>query len=152
MMAMEATLYDYFYCPYCNEITSEGIEPQGERAKCTKCGKYSYDYVGKPIRRYCPRCDKINPVERRKDIDECIKCHLVMGEGNVAGSLTEYTRDLYPEYPFKAHDSNWMICFSREFGQGTGYWCKKFNRPCIGSCEWKRERILKRQANIAEWF
>ena len=152
-MAMEATLYDYFYCPHCNEITAEGIEPQGENAKCTKCGKYSYDYVGKPIERYCPRCDKTNGVRRTKDSDECIHCHLIMSEGDVTGSLTEYTKDLYPEYPFEDDDLKWMICLGyRTFMQGSGYWCKKFNRPCIGSCEWKRERVLKKQADIEEWF
>ena len=106
----------------------------------------------------CPFCERITEVKDLNDQVECLRCNNIMLHprehnrivGTGIGDI-EFTQIHFPYYAFHVEDTKFMECHHRTW-QGDGLWCNKFKRPCIGSCEWKRDKVLRRQADITEWF
>lgn len=107
----------------------------------------------------CYFCEVTTEVKDLNDSHiECLKCHNITLHPREHNKLIntdiddiEFTRMHYPYYAFHVDDTKFVPCLKRVWC-GDGLWCNKFKRPCIGSCEWKRERVFKRQADITEWF
>ena len=153
--------YKDFYCPYCDNIPEgEPVVTEKGRAACPECHTASLDNRGMPIKHYCPRCGSI----REFEVDdaglrnECTVCHLVRAGKDVPRDYSGwgvYTKSEYPEYQFDLDDDEFHYCSVRTAGSWTGWWCSKFNRPCIGSCIWKRERLAARrmkQSDMTRWM